>query len=76
MLKSAIDLYQTCEMTGFQIEIKDINHSTDLPAVQSAEESLSFREANLLVNILLNLEEQLWAMSQGPMVPQTVRDLW
>ena len=57
MLKAAIELYQACEMSSFQIEIKDINHSTDLPAVMSSDESLSFRDANLLVNILLDLEE-------------------
>ena len=65
MLKSAIEQYQTCEQSGYQIEIKDINHSTDLPATQSIDEALSFKEANLLVNILLDMEEQLWAMSQG-----------
>lgn len=77
MLKAAIELYQACEMRSFQIEIKDINHCSDLPsAPQNNEELISFREANLLVNILLSLEEQLWAMCQGSMVPQEVRDLW
>jgi hypothetical protein len=76
MVKSAVEMYQACEMTSFQIEIKDINYSTDLPAAQSSEESLSFYDANLLVNILLNLEEQLWSMTQGSAVPESVRDLW
>ena len=69
MLKAAIELYQACEMSSFQIEIRDINHSTDLPAIMASDESLSFRDANLLVNILLDLEEQLWAMSLGSVVP-------
>ena len=49
-----------------------------VPTNKSSESgaSLSYRDANTLVNILLDLEEQLWAMSQGPIVPQSVRDLW
>lgn len=69
MLGAAFTVYQECEMTGFQVEIKDINYSADAPSPKKNQDntkSVSFHDANLLVNILLDLEEQLWSMSQGP----------
>jgi len=57
MLMSAVQLYKACELTGFQIEIKDINHSSDVPSSLNPDEALSYYDANLLINILLNLED-------------------
>jgi hypothetical protein len=47
-----------------------------MPAPGTKEVVLSFREVNRLLKIVLSLEGQLWAMSQGSVVSQAVRDLW
>lgn len=61
-----------------QIQLKDVSPKviTATPAPTRTELVLSFREVNRLLKVLLSLEDQLWAMAQGAVVSQAVRDLW
>ena len=42
----------------------------------SNEAQLSFTELQLLMSIGIDLEDQLWAMTQSPQVPSSVKNLW
>lgn len=60
-----------------EVYINDSVTSQPVKRVATAEKAKkSFSDAQLLMSICVDLEDQLWAMIQGVQIPSSVKNLW
>lgn len=75
MVNIATTQFQNCSSMSANLETKDIDNK-HAPALKVDYRPISFRRVSMLLSIVLDLEEQLWAMTRSPLVSKQVQDLW
>jgi hypothetical protein len=67
MLAQCCKLYSEAEALGYQTGMNDTSKNASLKKIGGQTEAqLSFTELQLLMSIGIDLEDQLWAMTQSP----------
>ena len=76
LLETVRKHYIAFETFGNRVNLKDTKKETKITKNPLIKKPISFRQANKMLSIVLDLEDQLWAMTQSDSVSERVKRLW